>query len=76
MVYENAVGDSSPQHSLFRKDARSPYKANGACIHGKEQTWKIIILKIEVAHQSERRLLIQQDMAWSCVQIVKVMDMS
>jgi hypothetical protein len=36
----------------------------------------MIILKIEVERQSERNLLIQQDMAWWSVQIVKVMDMS
>ena len=36
----------------------------------------MVILKIEVEHQSERRLLIQQDMAWWSVQIVRVMDIS
>jgi len=36
----------------------------------------MVILKIKVEHQSERRLLIQQDMAWWSVQIVRVMDMS
>jgi hypothetical protein len=42
----------------------------------KEQRSKMVILKIEVEHQSERKLLIQQDMAWWFVQIVRVMDMS
>jgi hypothetical protein len=36
----------------------------------------MVILIIEVEHQSERKLLIQQDMAWWFVQIVRVMDMS
>ena len=36
----------------------------------------MVVLKIEVEDQPERRLLIQQDMAWWSVQIVKVMDMS
>jgi hypothetical protein len=35
-----------------------------------------VILKIEVEHQSERKVMIQQDMAWWSVQIVRVMDMS
>jgi hypothetical protein len=36
----------------------------------------MVVLKIEAEHQSERKVLIQQDMAWWSVQIVKVMDMA
>ena len=36
----------------------------------------MVILSIEVEHQLERKVLIQQNMACPSVQIVKVMDMS
>ena len=36
----------------------------------------MVVLKIEVEDQSERKLLMQQDMAWWSVQIAKVLDMS
>jgi len=43
---------------------------------GKEQNWESMSLKIGGDCQSRRQILVQQDMAWYSVRIVRVMDMS